>query len=389
MANAKWTDDVFLDALRQQADPEADRAVAGMIAEKGERAVGALFQTMKDNDDPIPADAPASIREFLEATGGLPPGISAADTGRLKRGGDIFLRHAVPGSLVLLASSLPRGYAAPCLCEILSISRDLQKHPYDRLMGVLQLVVNLSNPEAFRPDGKAILTAQKLRLLHAGVRTLVPRFRPHYRQKYGAPVNHEDMLATIMGFSYLVVDGLQRLRCPLTAEQAEDFYYLWRVFALLMGIHPEGRPHDDSLIPATVADAAAFYASYVRRNNAPAHENAYGVLLTQDNLQMMHNLTPKPLRWLGLGLAPEICMTDLMTPQELARVGIQPTLGHKALKGLLSAALWVAQGFMSHVSFSSRLASLIFQDMICGDRGGEVTFCVPVTLADLRGHALE
>ena len=73
------------------------------------------------------------------------------------------------------------------------------------------------------------------------------------------PVNHEDMLATIMGFSWLLIDGVRRLDLPLGHDEAEDLYYLWRVFALLMGIHPPGRPHDDSLIPPTIADAAAFY----------------------------------------------------------------------------------------------------------------------------------
>ena len=93
------------------------------------------------------------------------------------------------------------------------------------------------------------------------------KYRPHYQEKFGVPVNHEDMLATIMAFSYLLIDGMRRLDLELQEAEAEDLYYAWRVFALLMGIHPDGRPHDDSLIPATLAEAAEFYASYVRRNN--------------------------------------------------------------------------------------------------------------------------
>jgi hypothetical protein len=159
--------------------------------------------------------------------------------------------------LVLLASSLPRGYAAPCLCEILSISRDLERHPYGRLMGVVQLLINISDADAFDGTGRAVVTARKLRLLHAGVRSIAERYRPGYQARYGVPVNHEDMLATIMGFSLLLIDGIRRLRLPLADEEAEDLYYLWRTFAVLMGIHPEGRPQDDSLVPATLADAAA------------------------------------------------------------------------------------------------------------------------------------
>ena len=72
---------------------------------------------------------------------------------------------------------------------------------------------------------------------------------------FGAPVNQEDRLATIMGFSYLLIDGIHRLGLPLQDEEAEDLYYLWHVFARLMGIRPEAGPHDASYIPPTIADA--------------------------------------------------------------------------------------------------------------------------------------
>jgi hypothetical protein len=386
MVDGKWSDDLFLDGLRQNGDPHADEAVAQLIRDGGVKATGYLFHSMRANDDPIPDDAPAPLKAFLAATNELPPGV---DLGRLQRGGQVFLRHAFSATLVFLGSSLPRGYAAPCLCEVLSISRDLQRHPFDRLMGVVQMLVNVSNGKAFEPQGRAILTAQKLRLLHAGVRTLVPHYRPAYGEKFGVPVNHEDMLATIMGFSYLLIDGLRRMKIGLTAEHEEDLYYLWRIFAQLMGIHPPGHPEDDSLIPATVADAAAFYASFVRRSNTELAENRYGQVLTQDNLDMMESLMPPLLKRFGLHFAPQLCMTELMTDEELARVGMKPIVGHRILKALATAALWTIQGGMDVLPFSARLARQLFKGMIDGDREGEVTFAVPFTLLSLRDAALE
>jgi hypothetical protein len=375
-----------LDELRRQQDPDADATIARLIADGGAAAVGPMFQMVRANDDPLPADAPQPLKDFMASSAGLPPWL---DQGRIERGGRVFLRHALPAALVLLAGSLPRGYAAPCLCNILSISQDLQRHPYDRLMGVLQLLVNISDPRSFDPRGRAVVTAQKLRLLHAGVRSLVPRYRPNYEERFGAPVNHEDMLATIMGFSYLLIDGLRRLKTPFLPEQAEDLYYLWRVFALLMGIHPEGQPHDDSLIPASVAEAEEFYAAYVRRHDTPASENPYGEILTRNNLEMMQKLIPRPLWWLGFRWAPQICMTDILTPEELARVGFAPLPGHQPRKTLLTLVLWLFQGVMAVTPFSGRLAALIFQGMIDQDRGGQVTFSIPFTLLGLRGSALE
>ena len=384
MPNGKWSDDAFLDALRRQGDPQADEAVARLIADGGAQAVGATFGMLQANDTPLPADAPTPLKEFMEASAGLPPDL---DRTRLPRGCAVFLRHAMPSVVVLLASSLPRGYAAPCLSEILSISRDLQRHPFDRLMGVVQLLINMSDADAFQPDGRAIVTAQKLRLLHAGIRSLTRKYRPRYQAIFGMPVNHEDMLATIMAFSYLLIDGMRRLDLELEAAEAEDLYYVWRVFALLMGIHPDGRPHDDSFIPATLAEAAEFYASYVRRNNTMPDLNGYGVLLARDNLTMMEGLLPQPLRQLGLRYAPRICMTELLTPAELARVGLRPFPGHRPLKFLLTGIFWLTT--RRHEPFASRLARLLLQGMVDVDRRGQVEFSIPFTRLDARGSAFE
>ena len=386
MPEGKWSDDVFLDSLRRVGDPPADEAVRGLMKDADGRAIGAIFALLKANDTPLPADAPPPLVEFMAASAGLPPGLEMP---RLKSGGQAFLKNALPAVVVLLASSLPRGYAAPCLCEILSISGDLEHHPFRRLMGVVQLLVNVSDADAFQPHGRAIVTARKLRLLHAGIRAIAARRRPDYERAFGVPVNHEDRLATIMAFSYLVVEGLHALRLDLAAQEAEDFYYLWRTFALLMGIHPEGRPHDESWVPATLGDAAEFYRSYVRRNNTMPDRNPYGVTLTRHNLAMMESMLPRFPRLPGLGYAPRIFMTELLKPEELARVGFAPLPGHGPLKACLAFALRMGRLFGEREPFAARLARLLLQGMVDVDRHGRVSFSVPFTRLDLHGSAFE
>jgi hypothetical protein len=382
----KWSDDVFLDSLRRVGDPPADAAVRGLMTDGDRRAVGAIFALLQANDTPLPATAPRPLTDFMAASAGLPPGL---ETARLQRGGRAFLKNALPAVVVLLASSLPRGYAAPCLCEILTISGDLEHHPFRRLMGVVQLLVNVSDADAFQPDGQAIVTARKLRLLHAGIRAIAAQRRPHYERSFGVPVNHEDRLATIMAFSYLVVEGLHALQLDLAAPDAEDFYYLWRTFALLMGIHPEGRPHDESFIPATLAEAAEFYRSYVRRNNTLPDRNPSGVLLTQHNLDMMERMLPRFPRLPGLGWAPRVFMTELLKPEELARVGFAPLPGHGLLKACLALALRLGQLFGEREPFAAQLARLLLQGMVDVDRHGRVSFSIPFTRLDLHGSAFE
>lgn len=381
MPNSKWSDDAFLDGLRRQGDPQADAAVAQVVADGQKAFVGGFFKGLRANDTPLPHDTPQPLKDFMSASAGLPPGL---DTGRLQRGGEAFLRNGLPSVVVLLASSLPRGYAAPCLCEILSISRDLEGRPFDRLMGVVQLLINISDGDAFQPEGRAIVTAQKLRLLHAGVRRITRRTRAGYQEKYGVPVNHEDMLATIMGFSYLLVDGIGRLGLSMKPGEAEDLYYLWRVFALLMGIHPEGQPHDSSLIPADLTEAAEFYASFVRRNNTMPSANPKGIVLTEDNLSMMERLLPTPLRWIGFRFAPRIVMSELLQPDEMARVGVTPLAGHRMIKAVLASILRIGQRAGEHDLFAARIAHLILQGMVDVDRGGEVEFGVAFSRLGLR-----
>ena len=276
MTSTKWSDDEFFDQLRRQSDLQADRAVARLIEEGGIAAANHVFQHMHADGKPLPDDTPAPLREFLDETGSLPAGV---DPERLARGGKTFLDHALTSAVVLLASSLPRGYASPALCEILTISKDLQLHPYRRLMGVIQLLVNIAGPGAFEPGGLALVTAQKLRLLHAGVRTVVPKYRPDYAEKYGPPVNHEDMLATIMAFSYLVIEGLDRL--GICFEHQEDYYYMWQVFARMMGIHPEDDADSDAFVPTSVEEAAIFYETFSRRQFTSPDKNPNGPVLAR------------------------------------------------------------------------------------------------------------
>ncbi len=386
MSQGRWSDDEFLDGLRRTGDSLADAAVGRLQRETSSRDIGQVFRMLQANDTPLPEDAPHALKVFMAASAGLPPDV---DLARLHRGGTAFLRHALPSVVVLLASSLPRGYAAPCLSEVLSISHDLQRHPYDRLMGVVQLLVNISDGDAFQPNGRAIVTAQKLRLLHAGIRAMTARYRPHYQERFGMPVNHEDMLATIMAFSYLLVDGIRRLGLDLASEEADDLYYVWRVFALLMGLHPADRPHDDSLIPATLAEAGEFYTSYVRRTNTMPDRNPYGVVLTTGNLRMMEGLLPRIPRLLGLKYAPRICMTELLTREELARVGAAPLTGHRTLAAVLTLVLSAGQWTGEHSSFAARLAHLLLQGMVDVDRRGQVSFSIPFSRLDLHGPAFE
>lgn len=227
-----------------------------------------------------------------------------ANRSLILRGQRAFMTRLLPSTIVLLCKSLPEAYAAPRPSSVLNLSRQLSKLPYHRLLGTLQLLVTVSTPHSFEgPWFPALVAAEEMQLLHAGVRrNVAPRvedvqagpvertfegwtgpddyllwggytaFRhgwPHSDDKPGADreppqevVNQADMLATIIAFSLLVVDGLRELRVPFDEGDDEAFWHLWRVFAVFKGIHPPDDATSDAWVPKTLGEARCFWAAY-------------------------------------------------------------------------------------------------------------------------------
>jgi hypothetical protein len=382
MASHRWTD-AFLDTMSKQGDPLADDFLTRIIRDNEIAHIRMVFAEMNSNDEVPPATTFPELSEFFEATNDLPPTV---DLYRVSRGEKVFQENAFTGALVLLTKCLPEGYAAPNLSIILNLSGDLRTHPYKRLLATLQTVVNVSTYHGFQNGGRAVITAQKLRLLHAGIRHLTRRYRPDFEPRYGTPVNQEDMLGTVMGFSYLVIEGMRTLAVGLTAQEEEDFLYLWQVFALMMGIHPPDRPGSFEYIPDSVEDAQAFYEEYRRRHYVPAEKNPDGVVLAHSNLKMLKHFVPRILRVFGFGAMPRLYMLELMGPKQCSLIGIKRMHGYRLIKWILFALIRLWHPIEQlHTKRHERVGAMIFQDMIDKAYGNEVTFTVPLSIDDLRG----
>lgn len=392
-ANGRWSNDEFLDGLRRRGDLLADECFSQLKQTLTQEDFSGLFKILNSNDASIPEDAPQPLRRFFGETTQLPTIDGApVDAARVTRGESVFMSHAFPAAMVLLVKALPEGYAAPPLSNVLRLSDNLSKRPYRRLLGVLQMVVNVTSVGGFEPAGKAIITVPKMRLLHAGVRAIVRKHLPDYEKVHGVPVNLEDMLGTLMGFSYLVITGLKDLAIELTNEEAEDLYYLWRVFAQMMGIHPESDPGSSSYVPANLAEAAVFYRSYRRRHYVDAADNPDGVVLARANLQMLNDLLPRtPLRRLGLKIVPRIYTEQLIGRAGCARVGIKPVPFLFVTKWLLTRLPWlwtrlwaVVDSYDAADGLHVNVSRMFFQGLIDREFNGEITFHIPDSLQELR-----
>lgn len=382
MTSNRWTD-AFLDAMRKQGDALADDSLIRIMRDREIAVVHQLFAEIDTNNEKPSITKYSELSEFFEATDELPPG---TDLKRIARGEKVFQDNAFTAALVLLTKSLPEGYAAPNLSVILNLSGNLKKHPYKRLLTTLQAVVNVSTFHGFQNGGRAIVTAQKLRLLHAGIRHLTRQHCPDFELRHSTPVNLEDMLATVMGFSYLVIEGMRTLDAGLTAQQEEDYLYLWRVFAQRMGIHPAGRPDSFEYIPENLEDAGLFYEAYRRRHYVTADKNPDGVALGHANLKMLKHFVPRILRFFGFGAVPRLYMLRLMGEEQCSLIGIKRMRAHGFVSWILFALIRLWRPIEQlRTKRHERIGMMIFQQMIARGYGGEVTFTIPLSVGDLKG----
>lgn len=390
----RWTEE-FLNEMASMSDVHADETLvefercwqeteAGLASkETKQTAIAHLFRNLNSNNATPPEDTFPMMHDFFVKSR-IP--LEGIDYARIDRGQEIFSTHLLEGALALLHKSLPEGYAAPNLSEVLSISDDLRVHPFKRLLGTLELVLNVSSVHGFEDGGASVIVAQKLRLLHAGVRRLVPRYRPDFVQKYGLPVNLEDMLATNIGFSMLVVEGLRKMGVPWTREQEEDYFYLWRVFTMMMGIHPPHEHQNWRYIPDSLDDARVFYEAYCRRHYVPPAENPHGVELAKANLDMLRSLVPRPMRWLGMGVLPRLYIRHLVPDPICEKIAIQPVRGHHVVKWVSMEAIKLASTLeRKHEPAIAHLSTMLFQGLINVEYGKPVTFTIPESIDDMRG----
>lgn len=283
----------MLDAARRRGDAAADAAVAELFASGGPDAVGRAMASLVTNSQMVPERLPAPLRLFLERTAIEDPRSAAT----IAAGERVFATHGPEILLVLCCSSLPSAYAAGRGVQVLYRTSYLAKRPTRRLFETAQMIIDVMSPGGLGPNGKGLRTAQKVRLMHAAIRHLIQHDpgRPWPLDAYGVPINQEDLLGTLMTFSWLIVDGLATLGAVVSPADAEAYTATWLHVGRHMGIDP-------ALLPATVAETRGLTATIERRQVAPSPE---GREMTAALLGMMQENLPHPFSHIPAGLLRE------------------------------------------------------------------------------------
>ena len=279
----KWTN-AFLDEMRQSGDPLADSAVTSLFESGRVYSVWELMKTLVQNDHPAPDKLPDELKSYLEMTSHISPG----NPGLIEHGQRLFQRCGPEILMVLACYSLPASYAARKGVQVLYRTGFLNHRPNHRLFETTQMVMDVLSPAGLDASGRGVRTAQKVRLMHAANRRLIlndPE-RP-WDKDLGVPINQEDLAGTLMVFTYLIVDGLERLGITTSPDEQQGYLETWKVIARIIGIQ-------DTLIPANMAEAKALCELIQVRQVQCCDE---GKAMNHALLEMLeHHLPPGPWR---------------------------------------------------------------------------------------------
>ncbi|MGB1249553.1 MAG: oxygenase MpaB family protein [Candidatus Promineifilaceae bacterium] len=287
MRKSEWSDTV-LDPLREVGDPLVDDVLSAEMRKGSMRQVSQLLKTIVRNDDPISAELPPAIQAYFNDTAQLPP---FADPQKLATAQQIYQLYNIEIGLMLMYAALPATYAAKKGVQVLMLTERMAKpkHVHQRLSETGRFVFDVMGPNGFEPQGRAIRSAQKVRLVHGMVRHHIVHADNHadiWDNEWGTPINQEDMAGTMLAFSVHVLDGLACIGIMLTPDEKEAFIHLWSVVGHFLGI-------GSALIPNDRADAEALAKVITERHFAPSPEGQH---LTLTILDMLESSMPRPLK---------------------------------------------------------------------------------------------
>lgn len=267
-----------LNELSRIGDPVADEMVANLARDGKLAEVNRLFRQWESDDQQVPADLPEGLRRFLEDARRAP---NWADRERLIRVHEFFQDDGLHIGTVLALGSMAIAYAVPLGAKMMGMTHRL-RYPERRMANTGQFVFDLMQPEPFGPSSRFVVSAVKVRLIHATVRHHLRTTGSWDEDRDGVPASQEHLLIVWLALTVQVIDFLERLRIRVTPQEAEDYLHTWRVAGTFLGLRAES-------MPATVGEGRQMLATVLQRSAGPSVD---GAELTNHLIDMYRGVVP-------------------------------------------------------------------------------------------------
>jgi hypothetical protein len=240
-------------------DPLADAAIAALRPLTHADRTAMVDRALRGGEGPVFDE----LRALVRACEKLPFWV---DFDRINRGGSAFLRSGILGGLVLGAYALTASYCSPAGNKPLVLSGRLEEETPRRLAETSRYVQLVSQTDALRPGRDGWIASVKVRLMHASVRAMALASPKWNLAAWGTPINQPDSAGTGLLFSWVVLDGLDKLGFSIEGEAREDLIHLWRYVSYLLGV-------DDDLLCTSEREAKNLWELLATTQHGPDEDS--------------------------------------------------------------------------------------------------------------------
>lgn len=251
-----------LDKFRLQGDDEAARDLAAIRSTLSEKQYGDLPMILGRWDPSQPDDVlPPAVRDYVRKPfDGMPGWISSTSINAAQK--NYTTDHLAGGRFVLGTYSLPILYIDPEIATTLQESEQLLAHVRRRLEDTLAFFESVMSPGSLDAGGLGLKWIRRVRLTHAVARDLVlnGRHRIAFSDVVGPvpntmPLDQLELALVLQTFSWVMIDGLDKMRWPMPSDQHADHVHVWSAIGWMLGIDELLLPHGTQ----AVADAQGLF----------------------------------------------------------------------------------------------------------------------------------
>lgn len=240
---------IDLEALREVMDQPADDAVSAIYESESMDYLRKTLEKMAKNDAFVPHEFPTPIHDLVIAEQQIE--FSEKDIEHFEHAHEIWKRDGMKFVFILFFRALPYTYMAEKPAHVLNTTKLLETHTQRRIFETAQFVFDVMDEGWWTPEKSGILTALKVRIMHAAMRHVIlarSNTDNKWNNDWGKPISQEDLVATNQVFSLEFFKGMKMLGMDLSADEQESWFHTWKTIGKIMGV-------EERLISANVKEA--------------------------------------------------------------------------------------------------------------------------------------
>ncbi len=342
VVSTRWSD-AMLDGLRLVADPETDPLAEELFAREGPPGLVRMTRALEDWEAPIPADFPAGMREWFATPIDYP---AFVHPDKIRVAEALFIEYGPVSTVALLMCAVPHFFTNPAGSRSFYLARIFSPDSLrNRMLEITQFVSSITQygglaqfwvapaqrlpsdgPHGVR-KGAGVVTVQKLRMIHSGIRILLRLPRDPEKgwdqARLGAPINQEDLCEAVLCFCFCTIDSLAKLGLAQDEAEQEATLCAWKTVGHLLGLDPR-------LQPANVSEARALHKQLFERSCTETMESK---VLIQEVVHIMRKMMP----W-GLRGVPPALMRYLMGSRVANQLEVPRS---RMILGVLARTHWL------------------------------------------------